>query len=87
MSGNSPVRPPALAYFEVADIVPADYLSVPPPETGIRLIIVGDDDLATRWDMDPKLAGDVARVLARRRAGARVTGNYPYDDRKRDPSR
>lgn len=77
-----PIRP-ADAFCEVAELLPPTFFLVPPALIGLRLTIIGDDDIPTQWDFDIDTAKAIARVFARRRTGTRIVGSRKYDDRMR----
>lgn len=66
MADPQPCRP-ALAYFEVAAILPKEFFTTPPPSAGSRLTVVGMDGVPTVWDMGPLTARYVERILSKRR--------------------
>jgi len=78
---NEPIHRPASAYYLMAELLPSEYFTRPPPPVvGMRLAVMGSDGIVTKWDMDDFLGQSIA-------ASARVRGltvsAKRYDDTHR----
>lgn len=71
-------NPPAAAYPIVAAMLPKRYFLEQPPASGLRLTVVGADNIATTWDVDGGTAARLVSGLAAR--GLRVS-SLPYEGR------
>jgi len=68
-------QPPALAYRAMVARLPAYYLTEPPPEQGIELVVTGSDRVRTFWRMNRDLASAITPFMIR--AGM-VVGTRAY---------
>jgi hypothetical protein len=70
------VKPPAAAYPIVAAMLPKRYFLEQPPPSGLRLTVMGGDNIATTWDVD---GGTAARLVSGCAARGLKVSSVPYE--------
>jgi hypothetical protein len=57
------VHCPADAYFVIYDLLSTSYFLRPPPPSGVRLVVEGDDGVRTTWELSERQAQWLYSVL------------------------
>lgn len=75
----SEVTPPAIAYFDVADVVGERYFLTQPPRCGVRVTVTAlSDRVPSQWDVDPGTAERIQKMV-RAHTNLRYEG-YAYNE-------